>query len=195
MRAGNEEASTTGQNRSVGELVAPDEDQNKGSTHTPTSLPMYQSNELVCQKSISGQGRRDHVAAPLDEEPIEALVVVERRDVSPNRVEILWRTRCTEIAAVPVVVVRQSDALRPREQLLRGFAVDRQLEIVIQLGTREHDAVALVVDDIDCIGAEPVDAVDEAEHLHPADLDLELLLDREHVGGVDDAGLAYVVLD
>ena len=73
----------------------------------------------------------------------------------------------------------------PRPERLRHCGVERELEVVLELVAGEELLVRLVVDDLDGLGIDAIDAVDDAEHREPASGEPEALLDREDGRGVD----------
>src|SRR5690606_19485261 len=119
----------------------------------------------------------------------------ERLDVGERVGELLLRARRLLANAVSEHPERQLHLLGPRPEALRGDVIEAQLQRRLDLVAGEELVVGLVVDDLDGLVIDPIDAVDEAEHRERPHREPELLLDSEDVAVIDDALLADEVAE
>jgi hypothetical protein len=111
----------------------------------------------------------------------------ERLDVGERVGELLLGARRLLPDAMAQHPEGQLHLLRPRPEAAHRHLVEAHLQRGVDLVAGEELVVGLVVDDLDGLVVDPVDAVDEAQDLEGPDRQPEFLLDGEDVAVVDDA--------
>jgi hypothetical protein len=112
-------------------------------------------------------------------------LVAEGGDVAARGLELLLGSLGHHAQAVAQEIEAEAHLLGPRPELACSHGIDCELEIRVQLLAGVDSAIGLVVEDLNRLCVDAVHAVDLADHQEAADVELEVLLDREHARVID----------